>query len=295
MKEFLEFINNHITKDHIRFRISAHMIKNSEMNATLKIRSFFTKTNYINFDNIGKGESKHNPINLIHDGQAYSTTISLKKPPSKDECRMWIFNLGNHIESNDEVLLLFVNSQLTVIPLNQNLEELIKFLEGVDKNEGPYFDRIAELEKEATFKAIKIDFLKKAKNDQILGLEGELFVVAYEQIFLESLGRKDLSEKVEHKSVTEGDGLGFDILSFDKKGNPKHIEVKTTKGNVYNEFYMSRNELKFLELHPTTYYIYRVFDFNKDEKKGNIKVIYKNIIDQIDLIPVSFKCKLKKM
>lgn len=295
MEDLKEYIIKHITLEYVVFRITEHMIKNSEMNATSKIRSFFEKTNYINYDNIQKGDSIRNPIILLSNGQKSTTTISLKKPPSKDESRMWIFELGDHIEPNDEVLLLFLNKELTAIPLNQNLKDVVEFLRSSVKTQEFEFSRIDKLDDDPTFKAKKVDFIEIAKRNQILGLEGELFVIAYEQLFLESIGREDLSSKIEHKSVTEGDGLGFDVLSFDKNGKPKHIEVKTTIGNANAQFYMTQNELSFMEINPATYYIYRVYDFNREERTGKVVVLNNSIMEQIDLIPNSFRCKLKNI
>ncbi|MBS3999253.1 MAG: DUF3883 domain-containing protein [Desulfobulbaceae bacterium] len=64
-----------------------------------------------------------------------------------------------------------------------------------------------------------------------IGDLGEIWVFKYEKEFLETHGKKTLAEKVEHVAKNKGDGLGYDILSFDLDGEPKYIEVKTTKGN----------------------------------------------------------------
>lgn len=39
-----------------------------------------------------------------------------------------------------------------------------------------------------------------------------------EKKYLTSINREDLSQKVEHRSKNQGDGLGYDILSFFEDG-----------------------------------------------------------------------------
>ena len=43
-------------------------------------------------------------------------------------------------------------------------------------------------------------------------------------------GRTDLAERIRWASHVDGDGGGYDILSFDTDGSDRLIEVKTTKG-----------------------------------------------------------------
>ncbi|HCF55246.1 MAG TPA: DUF3883 domain-containing protein [Bacillus sp. (in: Bacteria)] len=45
--------------------------------------------------------------------------------------------------------------------------------------------------------------------------------------------------------MVEGDGVGFDISSFDLDDNPKYIEVKTTSGGKRTPFMISANEVAF--------------------------------------------------
>ena len=60
-------------------------------------------------------------------------------------------------------------------------------------------------------------------------------------------GRDDLAEKVFATRNIAGNAERFDVLSYDKDGNEKYIEVKTTKGNLDNLFYISENEIAFSE------------------------------------------------
>ncbi|MFC5408964.1 DUF3427 domain-containing protein [Larkinella bovis] len=131
-----------------------------------------------------------------------------------------------------------------------------------------------------------------AKNKE-LGLEGEIFIVQFEKNLLEKVGRIDLADKVRHISLIEGDGAGYDILSFLPSGEEKFIEVKTTQGPLKTVLYMSMNELDFSRIHSSKYYLYRVFNFNLSEKTGGVE-IFKNINEDIfEFTPIQYRLKFK--
>jgi len=133
------------------------------------------------------------------------------------------------------------------------------------------------------------DFEKKNKNQARLGLAGELMVLNSEKKTLEDNGLPDLAKKVKHVSVEDGDGAGYDILSYDLNGNKKYIEVKTTKGDKDEPYFITRRELVFSKLHFANYYLYRVFNFNPQKGTGKYYKINGNLIEQLFLIPEQFK------
>lgn len=110
----------------------------------------------------------------------------------------------------------------------------------------------------------KLDFAEKEQENKRLGEAGENFVVNLEKQKLVEIGRTDL--EVRWVSKDKGDGLGYDISSFDKNGNEILIEVKTTNGGNSVPFYISDNELEVLSNSPSNYLIYRVFNFRRDPK-----------------------------
>ena len=59
---------------------------------------------------------------------------------------------------------------------------------------------------------------------------------------LSKLQRPDLARKVRWVAVEDGDGAGYDILSFNSSGHELLIEVKTTNGGPATPFFLSRNE-----------------------------------------------------
>lgn len=62
-------------------------------------------------------------------------------------------------------------------------------------------------------------------------------------------------------SKTRGDGLGYDILSFEESGKERLLEVKTTKSRAETPFFVSRNELQLSQEQAEVFHLIRVFNF----------------------------------
>lgn len=111
------------------------------------------------------------------------------------------------------------------------------------------------------FSPARRDYLAQEARNRSLGRAGELFVAELEVQRLHALGKKALSDRVEHVAATQGDGLGYDVLSFEEDGRERLIEVKTTAFGQLTPFYVSRNELARSETDANQYRLYRLFDF----------------------------------
>ena len=75
-------------------------------------------------------------------------------------------------------------------------------------------------------------------------------------------GRDDLAARIEWVALTCGDGLGFDILSFDEVDDSEQLlEVKTTGLGKLFPFYVTENEVRCSEDCLSRFRLYRVFDF----------------------------------
>ncbi len=112
----------------------------------------------------------------------------------------------------------------------------------------------------------KRDYLEREAKNAALGYAGEKFVLNFEHFRLHNLGHKTLADKVEHVAKTKGDGLGYDILSFDPSGREKFIEVKTTAFGKETPFFVSRGEVRFAQEHTEKFHLYRLFEFRKNPK-----------------------------
>ena len=64
-------------------------------------------------------------------------------------------------------------------------------------------------------RARRFDYAAKDALNRKLGRAGEEFIVSRERWYLTAFGRPDFASRVEHVSETQGDGLGYDVLSFD--------------------------------------------------------------------------------
>ncbi|HEX6097273.1 MAG TPA: DUF3883 domain-containing protein [Thermoanaerobaculia bacterium] len=114
--------------------------------------------------------------------------------------------------------------------------------------------------------ARRIDYLAREARNRALGTSGETLVVSYERARLSSLGLDNLADRVEHVSVTRGDGLGYDVLSFSPAGREHFIEVKTTQLGPLTPFYVTAGEMSFSGEHEESYSLYRVYDFATDPR-----------------------------
>ncbi|MBZ9539651.1 DUF3883 domain-containing protein [Modicisalibacter tunisiensis] len=112
-------------------------------------------------------------------------------------------------------------------------------------------------------RVIKRDYLAREARNQALGQAGERFILAYERQRLTTQGRPQLAEAVEHVAETQGDGVGFDIRSFDIDGHERWIEVKTTAFAKECAFFITPNELSCSRDHAERFHLYRVFNFRE--------------------------------
>lgn len=119
------------------------------------------------------------------------------------------------------------------------------------------FERPPRLEKLVR----KFDPVERDFRNRQLGRRGEAFVVSAERARLEVSGREDLAGKVRWVADVDGDGAGYDVLSFDTSGQERLIEVKTTNGGARTPFFLTRNEHEVSEGRSDVWRLYRVHLF----------------------------------
>jgi Domain of unknown function (DUF3883) len=107
----------------------------------------------------------------------------------------------------------------------------------------------------------KFDPAERDRRNRDLGKAGEEFALEVERRRLTDAGRPDLSNKIRWVSNEDGDGAGYDILSFHLTGSKRLLEIKTTNGAAETPFYVSRNELEVSQQRPEDWLIYRVHTF----------------------------------
>jgi hypothetical protein len=110
-----------------------------------------------------------------------------------------------------------------------------------------------------------VDYVMRDAKNRALGENGEQWAQEFERRRLHDVERRpDLAQRVEWVAQTRGDGLGYDIASFNGDESPRLIEVKTTGLGKYFPFYVTENELRVSQSELTRYHLYRVFDFAKE-------------------------------
>jgi hypothetical protein len=112
----------------------------------------------------------------------------------------------------------------------------------------------------------KFDPVERDLRNRSLGRAGEEFVLAIEKKKLEKFQRPDLLKKVRWVSADDGDGAGYDILSFEPDGRERLIEVKTTNGAARTPFFLSENECQRAAASAESWRLYRVHSFAQNPR-----------------------------
>ncbi|CAN5565352.1 DUF3883 domain-containing protein [soil metagenome] len=137
----------------------------------------------------------------------------------------------------------------------------------------------------------RVDYLAREGANASLGSAGEAFVMRVEHKRLWTAGHRALADRIEHVSASRGDGLGYDILSFEQNGRERLIEVKTTRFGAMTPFFASRNEVAVSVEESERYQLYRIFRFRENPPKlftlpGSLRL-------SCDLDPVQFEATLR--
>lgn len=137
-----------------------------------------------------------------------------------------------------------------------------------------------------------VNFIENNIEAKRIGDLGEIWVYEQEKLKLLNAGLTNFAKKVKHISNDNGDGTGYDIESYDLKGNKIFIEVKTTKNNFNATFYVSRNELERSKKEQDSYFLYRVYNFDEDNNSAKCKIIQGDLTN-ICTMPTNYKITLK--
>ena len=122
-------------------------------------------------------------------------------------------------------------------------------------------------EPELTYRSpIKVNYIELEQANHVVGTTGESIALAYEKWRLIQAGKENLADKIEWVSQTQGDGLGFDILSRNTNGTDRYIEVKSTKLTKEAPFYFSALEHDFSRRNRSKFFLYRVFNLKAEPK-----------------------------
>lgn len=137
-------------------------------------------------------------------------------------------------------------------------------------------------------KGVFMNYIENDRESKRIGDLGELLVLEYEK---ERLKLNSINKKPVHISKGKGDGLGYDILSYNEVGEEIYIEVKTTKRGENQPFYITKNELECSKIKGNHYFIYRLYDF---DDKGNTAKYFTHLGNLCDLCinPIQYRIVL---
>lgn len=142
----------------------------------------------------------------------------------------------------------------------------------------------------------KPDYEKEEKRKTKLGDRGEKIVMMaeVERVLKENSVSKAQAEKMVIRKSLESDAIGYDILSVNPDGSPRHIEVKATTRKAGDmSFFYTINELEAAKKYGKDYYIYIVYEILSKEPK--IWVLKNPFIgnQQLTLEPIKFKVNVR--
>jgi hypothetical protein len=250
LSKSLKFYNN-------KFELINNLIKNNE-NSYKKNKEMKKKSN----------EEKNANSNSIHNDEKNTNNESLPIP------------INNNIINTTEIKVTeSTTNSANHFPIEKPIKELFN-----NKKANSEL-KINSKEK----KLPKIDFNKKQQTNKQTGEAGEFFAIQWEKNKLEREGMIEFIDRVIQVSINT-DSLGYDILSFNKDGSKKYIEVKTTTDNFNSPFYLTETEIIAMNKYDN-YYIYRIYNFDSESKNGKLFIINcKNDMEKYyKMRPVSFK------
>lgn len=136
----------------------------------------------------------------------------------------------------------------------------------------------------------KLDYAARDEANRKLGRTGEQWVIGYEQHRLFEAGHPELFQRLEWIADTQGDGAGYDILSFENEQKHRFIEVKATNGGIATSFVISHNELEFSQEMEEQFCLYRVFQLGSDPR---LFVLRGDLSQQLHLSPLDFRASFR--
>lgn len=138
--------------------------------------------------------------------------------------------------------------------------------------------------------ARKFDPATRDARNRELGRLGEERILFSERARLIDAGKNDLARKVKWISEEEGDGAGYDILSFSESGDERLLEVKTTTGHQYTPFYLTENERQLSVERADEFRLVRLYNFTQVPKVFELEPPLENFVA---LQPTSYRASFE--
>ena len=144
----------------------------------------------------------------------------------------------------------------------------------IDDDDNQTTEAASRDSKERTITGRHVDFEKIQKANTSIGKAGELLVLEMLKEQYEGQGAE-----IEYTAEKMGDGYGYDIKVITADNHEIRIEVKTTKSQYVDGFYMTPREVNAARAclyeeakKRMSYQIYRVYNFDAKKKTANVKI-----------------------
>lgn len=211
----------------------------------------------------GAIEFKHANISavLIELGFPY---IDGYKPRSNYQ-RLLVAEVQSRLEGDIQIARaaeLAVHAPVVAAPVAGSFEDVLVPVPARDTDQGRVYERLVK----GPVVRRGVNYLERETHNAALGAAGESFALGIEHRRLWEAGKRHLAERIEHVSRTRGDGLGYDIHSFDEDGRDRLIEVKTTGFGAMTPFFASNREVVVSEERSSEFKLYRLFKFRDTPK-----------------------------
>lgn len=192
-----------------------------------------------------------------------------------------IIDYANCIPYNEEYTKDITDDQIDALQIDSKVNFKVIISEVEDKKSSKL--------KNSSIPSKKIDFDKIQKAKNRIGALGEQIVF---NLLTEQANQEKLKHPI-HVSKEKGDGLGYDILFFDKNEEEVYIEVKTTSSKYSDGFEMSINEIRTSQDKNHQYKIYRISELNLINKECKLKM-YVGPIDTNNFVLETISVKVYK-
>lgn len=114
------------------------------------------------------------------------------------------------------------------------------------------------------------EYVGAARARMDIGDLGEIVALHYELRRVEAETRRAANGEVTRVSKEIGN-LGYDIQSI-SQGRKVFIEVKSTTGGFWQDFFLSSNELDVMRRLGDDYWLYRVFDLSREDGSAKLSI-----------------------
>jgi Domain of unknown function (DUF3883) len=180
------------------------------------------------------------------------------------------------ILTQDIVYAAVQHLQIHAIPAQQPLLNVIEVIDNLD---------LLPTVIVPWMQGVHINHLDNDRQAKYIGDIGEKMMMEFES---QRLAGDGIHDKVpSHDSLNIGDGLGYDIKSYDQHHRLKFIEVKATRGPFHSPFYITQNELLKSRQCPDQYFLYRLYDIN--EMLGTAKlIIHQGSLERFCINPTKY-------